>query len=142
MNPKKLLFCLVSRIDFADSLSSSISSDIDNIFNTSVLLRMVVEQLICPPMKNLSFPSASKSGAITFVSHKFRFESVGEDTYQRTEGSKKAPHFSYNSIRAPRFLLWHRLKLSDALLRSGLYSSLGESGSCGARPRTSSSLSH
>ena len=62
-NPKKLRLGLVSRIEMADSLSSSGSSDIERIFKTSVLLRIVVEQFICPPMKNLRFPSTSKSGA-------------------------------------------------------------------------------
>ena len=45
------------------SLSSSGSSDIDSIRRTSVLLRIVVEQLICPPMKNASWPVASNNGA-------------------------------------------------------------------------------
>ncbi len=67
MNPKKLLFGFVSRIDIADSLSSSTSSDIESIFRTSVLLRIVVEQFIWPPMKYLRFPSASKSGAVVVL---------------------------------------------------------------------------
>ena len=70
VKPRKLLFCLVSLIDFADSLSSSDSSDIDRILRTSVLLRMVVEQLICPPMKKQSLPFASNNGASLPVRHK------------------------------------------------------------------------
>lgn len=55
---------LGSWTDMAASASSFGSSDIDNIRKTSVLLRMVVEQLICPPMKKAARPFASNNGAI------------------------------------------------------------------------------
>lgn len=67
MRPKNFFFGLVLCIESAASLSSSGSSDLDRTFSTSVLLRMVVEQLICPPMKNFSLPSASYNGAMHLI---------------------------------------------------------------------------
>lgn len=71
-NPKKLLFLgLLSRIDRTATSSSSGSSDIASSFKRSVLLLIVVEQFICPPMKKATLPLESNNGAEQELSQYF-----------------------------------------------------------------------